>query len=277
MNVLRSFGAGAACGRFENSANLPWYAALACGLRDVWGASVEICVCESRCVVAGFTRFTIALERYTFAARPIKARQSKRSALHDGKFVSIKTAAMSCPQTTPCLSAVRLRRRFNKPARDPLTVSTSPCAPLRAWERFWVRAEQRGVSSNSGLAHDDPPRCRRRSALCTLAQSYKQRLPILMKGRIPFAFQFPRVPRLIGNFASNCFSSMKPPSPAGVWFCSARMPAFRISGLAGGAMLEKSFRSLFMRRRLYANHGERGCITYTFQLLVMRGLSIARR
>src|ERR1017187_2963826 len=135
MNVLRSFGAGAACGRFENSANLPWYAALACGLRDVWGASVEICVCESRCVVAGFTRFTIALERYTFAARPIKARQSKRSALHDGKFVSIKTAAMSCPQTTPCLSAVRLRRRFNKAARDPhrFNVALRPSSCLGAF------------------------------------------------------------------------------------------------------------------------------------------------
>src|ERR1022692_2837719 len=95
----------------------------------------KTCVCESRCVVAGFTRFTIALERYAFAVRPIKARQSNRSAQHDGKFVSIKTAAMSCPQTTPCLSAVRLRRRFNKAARDPhrFNVALRPSSCLGAF------------------------------------------------------------------------------------------------------------------------------------------------
>jgi len=36
--------------------------------------------------------------------------------------------------------------------------------------------------------------------------------------------------------------------------------------LAGGTMLKKSFRSPFMQRRLYAIHGRRRCITYTFQL-----------
>ena len=54
-----------------------------------------------------------------------------------------------------------------------------------------------------------PPLCRRNSAPCTLAQSYRQRLPILMYGRIPFAFQLPKVRRLIGSFASNRFSFMK--------------------------------------------------------------------
>jgi hypothetical protein len=36
-----------------------------------------------------------------------------------------------------------------------------------------------------------------------------------MKGRIPFAFQLPKVRRLIGNLASKCFSLMKPVSPGG--------------------------------------------------------------
>jgi hypothetical protein len=34
-----------------------------------------------------------------------------------------------------------------------------------------------------------------------------------MYGRIPVAFQLPKVRRLIGSFASNCFSSMKARSP----------------------------------------------------------------
>jgi hypothetical protein len=38
--------------------------------------------------------------------------------------------------------------------------------------------------------------------------------------------------------------------------------------LAGGATLEKSFRLLFTYRRLYANHGKRGCITYRFHYIV---------
>jgi hypothetical protein len=184
---------------------------------------------------------------------------------------------MSCPQSASCSRAVRLRRRFDEPAREPAPFQRQPARRFVPGCVFGCERSYDGVSSNRGLAHDDPPRCRRSSALCTLAQSYKQRLPILMKGRIPFAFQLPRVPRLIGNFASNCFSSMKPASPACVWLCAARMPAFRISGLAGGAMLEKSFRSLFMRRRLYANHGRRGCITYTFRLSAMRSSRIARR
>jgi hypothetical protein len=58
-----------------------------------------------------------------------------------------------------------------------------------------------------------PPLWRRRSAACTLAHSYRQRLPILMYGRIPFAFQLPKVRRLTGNLASSLFSSMKPCSP----------------------------------------------------------------
>ena len=64
-------------------------------------------------------------------------------------------------------------------------------------------------------AHHGPPCWRRKSAACTLAQSYRHRRPILMKGNSPFAFQLPSVRRLTGNRASNCFSSMKPVSPSG--------------------------------------------------------------
>src|ERR1022692_66620 len=88
-------------------------------------------------------------------------------------------------------------------------------------------------------------------------------------GILPVVRQLNNVRRLIGNRASNCFWLMKPAPPAGVWFCSARMPASRASALAGGITLEKSFSSLFTHRRPYANHGKRGCITYTFQLRVL--------
>jgi hypothetical protein len=86
-----------------------------------------------------------------------------------------------------------------------------------------------------------PTRCRRNKAPCTLAQSYRQRLPILIYGTTPFAFQLFSVPRLIGSFASNCFSSMKPVSLAGVWFCSALMPLSGTPVLVGGMVLKKSF------------------------------------
>ena len=71
-----------------------------------------------------------------------------------------------------------------------------------------------------------PPLCRRNRAPCTLAQSYRQRLPILIYGRIPVAFQLPKVRRLIGNFASNCFSSMKARSPL-AFSVKSFMPQFQ--------------------------------------------------
>jgi hypothetical protein len=85
-----------------------------------------------------------------------------------------------------------------------------------------------------------------------------RRPPSRTQGILPVVRQLNSVRRLTGNRASNCFSSMKLASPAGAWFCSAWTPAFCISGLAGGAMLEESFHSLFTRRRLYANHGKPG-------------------
>ena len=71
-----------------------------------------------------------------------------------------------------------------------------------------------------------PPLCRRNRAPCTLAQSYRQRLPILIWGMIPLAFQLPNVRRLIGNFVSNRFSSMKPASPL-VFSVRSSMPLFK--------------------------------------------------
>jgi hypothetical protein len=119
-----------------------------------------------------------------------------------------------------------------------------------------------------------PPLCRRNRAPCTLVQSYRQRLPILIYGRIPFAFQLPKVRRLTGNLASSLFSSMKPVSPAGVWLCSARMPVSRISGLAAGVTLKKSFRSPFMQRTPYAKHRQGGCVTHSgFQTRLSRKVS----
>ena len=82
--------------------------------------------------------------------------------------------------------------------------------------------------------------------------------------------QLNNVRRLIGNRASNCFWSMKPASPAGVWFCSARMPPSRISALAGGMTLKKSFRSPFIHRRLCAKQRPGGCVTHAgFQKRLM--------
>jgi hypothetical protein len=115
------------------------------------------------------------------------------------------------------------------------------------------------------------PLCRRNRAPCTLAQSYRQRLPILIWGMIPLAFQLPNVRRLIGNFVSNRFSSINPVSPAGVWLCSARMPVSRISWLAGGVTLKKAFRSPFIQRTLYANRRQGVRATHTrFQKRVTR-------
>lgn len=61
-----------------------------------------------------------------------------------------------------------------------------------------------------------------------------------------------RVRRETGSRASSCFSLMKPASPDGVCFCPAQVPALRISGLAGGLALKKSFCSPFIHRRLCA-------------------------
>ena len=72
-----------------------------------------------------------------------------------------------------------------------------------------------GHRTANAKVHHCPPCWRRKSAACTLAQSYRHRRPILMKGNSPFAFQLPSVRRLTGNRASNCFSSMKPVSPSG--------------------------------------------------------------
>ena len=71
-----------------------------------------------------------------------------------------------------------------------------------------------------------PPLCRRNRAPCTLAQSYRQRLPILIYGRTPVVFQVPNVRRLIGNFVSNSFSSMKARSPL-AFSVKSSMPPFK--------------------------------------------------
>lgn len=96
-----------------------------------------------------------------------------------------------------------------------------------------------------------PPRWRRRSAPCTLAQSYKQRLPILIWGRIPLAFQLPKVRRLIGNLASSCLSSMKPVSPDGLPFNSLVIPFSCTSKWAGG--IGPTPRQSFWRLFIYLN------------------------
>jgi hypothetical protein len=48
----------------------------------------------------------------------------------------------------------------------------------------------------------------------------------LIYGRIPVAFQLPKVRRLIGSFASNCFSSMKARSPL-AFSVKSFMPQFQ--------------------------------------------------
>ncbi len=97
-----------------------------------------------------------------------------------------------------------------------------------------------------------------------------RRPPSRTQGILPDVRQLNNVRRLIGNRASNCFWSMKPAPPAGVWFCSVRMPTSRISGLAGGTTLKKSFRSPFIHRRLCAKQRPGGCVTHAgFQKQLM--------
>src|SRR5208282_1669775 len=89
-----------------------------------------------------------------------------------------------------------------------------------------------------------------------------RRPPSRTHGILPDVRQLNSVRRLIGNRASNCFWLIKPAPPAGVWFCSARMPVSRISALAGDTTLKKSFRSPFIHRKLCAKQRPGGCVTH---------------
>ena len=92
-----------------------------------------------------------------------------------------------------------------------------------------------------------------------------RRPPSRTHGILPVVRQLNNVRRLIGNRASNCFWLMKPASPDGVWFCSAHVPAFRMSALADGLTLKESF-SLFIRP-----------ISYSSQLRILPGAGRAHR
>ena len=76
-----------------------------------------------------------------------------------------------------------------------------------------------------------------------------RRPPSRTQGILPVMRHEKRVRRETGSRASSCFSLMK---PDGVCFCPAQVPALRISGLAGGLTLKKSFCSPFIHRKLYA-------------------------
>ena len=90
-----------------------------------------------------------------------------------------------------------------------------------------------------------------------------RRPPSRTEGILPVIRHEKRVRRETGSRASSCFSLMKPASPDGVCFCPAQVPALRISGLAGGLTLKKSFCSPFIHRKLYAKQRQGVRATHT--------------
>jgi len=131
-------------------------------------------------------------------------------------FKAVTNALFHCPIRANVLRNVATFQPWRKFAGE---------LPIRQGEsgnlHYWPGGTR---CARTGFCAHCPPLCRRNRAPCTLAQSYRQRLPILIYGRIPAAFQLPKVRRLIGNLVSNCFSSMKARSPLAFSVRSSLLP-----------------------------------------------------
>jgi hypothetical protein len=87
--------------------------------------------------------------------------------------------------------------------------------PQVCFDSFLGPAAVRHRASFFFGVHCWPPRSLRNSASRTLSQEYRQRRLIFMKGKMPFAFQDPKVRRETGILARIWASLKNPPSPGG--------------------------------------------------------------